>query len=73
MVEKYQACKKQPESTQVTCEKWVEYCKGYELMLEQQIKSNVKFGIGFRKNDQTKNIAENDSGLVEIISTNKDG
>ncbi|MFS7979584.1 hypothetical protein Hanom_Chr10g00929411 [Helianthus anomalus] len=49
MVEKYQSCKKELESTQITCEKWVESCKGYELMLEKQIKSNVKFGIGFRK------------------------
>ncbi|MFS7918511.1 hypothetical protein Hanom_Chr03g00202041 [Helianthus anomalus] len=52
MVEKYQICKKELEPTQITCEKWVESCKGYELMLEKQIKSNVKFGIGFRENDQ---------------------
>ena len=73
MVEKYQVCKKELESTQITCEKWVESCKGYELMLEKQIKSNVKFGIGFRKNDQVENTAVNESGSVEIIPTNKDG
>ncbi|MFS7994294.1 hypothetical protein Hanom_Chr12g01104201 [Helianthus anomalus] len=49
MVEKYQSCKKELESTQIICEKWVESCKGYELMLEKQIKSNMKFGKGFRK------------------------
>ena len=47
MVEKYQVCKKELESTQITCERWVESCKGYEVMLEKQIKSNVKFGVWF--------------------------
>ena len=28
LVEKYQVCKKELESTQITCEKWVESCKG---------------------------------------------
>ncbi|MFS7998655.1 hypothetical protein Hanom_Chr12g01156441 [Helianthus anomalus] len=49
MVEKYQRCKKELKSTQITCDKWVETCKGYELMLEKHIKGNVKFRIGFRK------------------------
>ncbi|KAJ0618159.1 hypothetical protein HanHA89_Chr02g0050011 [Helianthus annuus] len=73
VIETYQACKKELESTQITYEKCVESCKGYELMLEKQIKSNVKFGIGFRKNDQIKNTAVNESGSVEIIPSNKDG
>ncbi|MFS8032479.1 hypothetical protein Hanom_Chr17g01558261 [Helianthus anomalus] len=73
MVEKYQVCKKVLESTEITCQKWVESCKGYELMLEKQIKSNVKFGIGFRKHDQTKNTVENESNFVEVIPKNKDG
>ncbi|MFS8021462.1 hypothetical protein Hanom_Chr16g01427661 [Helianthus anomalus] len=52
-------------------EKWVESCKGYELMLEKQIKSYVKFGNGFRKNDQVSvNIVVNESGFVEVIQTN---
>ncbi|MFS7935909.1 hypothetical protein Hanom_Chr05g00409101 [Helianthus anomalus] len=34
MVEKYQVCKKELESTQITCEKWAESFNGYELMLE---------------------------------------
>ncbi|MFS7995222.1 hypothetical protein Hanom_Chr12g01115511 [Helianthus anomalus] len=67
MVEKYQSCTKEIESTQITCEKWVESCKGYELMLEKQIKNNVKFGIGFRKNDQiSENTVVNEYGLVEL-------
>ncbi|MFS7946866.1 hypothetical protein Hanom_Chr06g00541411 [Helianthus anomalus] len=51
MVEKYQSFKKELESTQITCEKLVESYKGYEFMLEKQIKNNMKFAIGFRKND----------------------
>ncbi|MFS7998661.1 hypothetical protein Hanom_Chr12g01156521 [Helianthus anomalus] len=74
MVEKYQSCKKEFEFTQITCEIWVESCKGYELMLEKQIKSNMKFGIGFRKNDQiSENIVVNESGLVKVIPTNLAG
>ncbi|MFS7996059.1 hypothetical protein Hanom_Chr12g01125391 [Helianthus anomalus] len=74
MIEKYHSCKKELESTQITCEKWVESCKGYELMLEKQIKTNVKLGIFFGKNDQvSQNIAENNYGSVEIIPTNMAG
>ncbi|MFS7976628.1 hypothetical protein Hanom_Chr10g00894611 [Helianthus anomalus] len=44
-------------------------------MLEKQIKSNVKFGVGFRKHDQIENTLANESvqTSVEIIPTNKDG
>ncbi|MFS7998231.1 hypothetical protein Hanom_Chr12g01151291 [Helianthus anomalus] len=74
MVEKYQSCKKELESTQITCEKWIKSFKGYELMLEKQIKSNVKFGIGFRKNDQVcKNTVVNESDFVKITPTNLAG
>ncbi|MFS7997345.1 hypothetical protein Hanom_Chr12g01140651 [Helianthus anomalus] len=74
MAEKYQVCKKELKSTQITCEKWVESCKGYELMLEKQIKSNVKFGIGFGKHDQTsKNTAKIEFGLIKVIPTNMAG
>ncbi|MFS7920805.1 hypothetical protein Hanom_Chr03g00229071 [Helianthus anomalus] len=74
MAEKYQSCKKELESTQITCEKWVESCKGYELMWENRIKSNVKFGIRFSKNDQiSENTAEIESDLVEVIPTNLAG
>ncbi|MFS7954382.1 hypothetical protein Hanom_Chr07g00629621 [Helianthus anomalus] len=47
--------------------------KGYELMLEKQSKSNVKFGIGFRNHDQTENTSETESSLVEVIPTNMAG
>ncbi|MFS7962855.1 hypothetical protein Hanom_Chr08g00731421 [Helianthus anomalus] len=74
MVEKYHSCNKKLESTQITCEKWVESCKGYELMLEKHIKRNVKFGTGFRKNDQiSENTAKIESDLVEVIQTNLAG
>ncbi|MFS8033754.1 hypothetical protein Hanom_Chr17g01573301 [Helianthus anomalus] len=73
-VEKYQSCKKDLESTQITYEKWVESCKGYELMLEKQIKSIVKFSIGFRKNNQiSENTTVNESVLLELIPTNLAG
>ncbi|MFS7888942.1 hypothetical protein Hanom_Chr00s000002g01600911 [Helianthus anomalus] len=71
MVKNYQSCIKELESTQITCEKWLESCKGYELMLEKEIKSNVKFDIGFRKHDQTyEKTYEIKFGLVEVIPTN---
>ncbi|KAJ0940057.1 hypothetical protein HanRHA438_Chr02g0068361 [Helianthus annuus] len=74
MIESYQSCKKELESTQITCEKWVESCNGYEMLLEKQIKSNVKFGVGFRKhdNEQPSNTSI-DSEMVEIIPTNSIG
>ncbi|MFS7938501.1 hypothetical protein Hanom_Chr05g00440461 [Helianthus anomalus] len=43
-------------------------------MLEKQIKSNVKFGIDFRKHNQTsENITKIEYGLVEVIPTNMAG
>ncbi|KAJ0467321.1 putative transcription factor interactor and regulator CCHC(Zn) family [Helianthus annuus] len=77
MVEKYQVCKKELESTQITCEKWVESCKGYEVMLEKQIKINVKFGVGYRKHDDEntafgKSVSTTNE-TTEFIPTNKDG
>ncbi|KAJ0621741.1 hypothetical protein HanIR_Chr01g0012141 [Helianthus annuus] len=73
MVEKYQVCKKELESTQITCERWVESCKGYEVMLEKQLKSNVKFGIGHRKYDDIASTAAMQAVSSEIIPTNKNG
>ena len=73
LIEKYQGCKKELESTQITCERWVESCKGYEVMLEKQLKSNVKFGIGHRKYDDLVNTAEKQVVSSEIIPTNKSG
>ncbi|MFS7931135.1 hypothetical protein Hanom_Chr04g00352491 [Helianthus anomalus] len=77
MVEKYQVCKKELESTQITCERWVKSCKGYEVMLEKQIESNVKFGVGYRKYDDVNIVSEkfvSTTGVsAELIPTNKNG
>ncbi|MFS8000937.1 hypothetical protein Hanom_Chr13g01184431 [Helianthus anomalus] len=72
MIEKYQSCRKELESTQINCEKWVEPCVGFEMLFNKQTKSNVKFGIGY-KESKSKNSKENeniDSYLVEVIPTN---
>ncbi|MFS8025219.1 hypothetical protein Hanom_Chr16g01472401 [Helianthus anomalus] len=70
MKEKYQNCKRELESTQITCERWVESCNGYEMLLEKQRKSNMKFGVGFRKYDQEQLTNTSiDSEMVEIIPT----
>ncbi|MFS7950857.1 hypothetical protein Hanom_Chr07g00588131 [Helianthus anomalus] len=36
MIEKYQGCKKELESTQINCEKWVESCVGFEMFLNKE-------------------------------------
>ncbi|MFS7954796.1 hypothetical protein Hanom_Chr07g00634841 [Helianthus anomalus] len=59
MIEKYHNCKKELKSTQIPCEKWVELCTSYEILMEKQIKSNVKFGVGFRKHDNYPYSTEN--------------
>ena len=70
MIEKYHVCKKELESTQITCEKWVESSKGYEILLNQQIKSNIKFGLGFKEEDldSTEIIPSNENGQVVKIT-----
>ncbi|KAJ0632047.1 putative transcription factor interactor and regulator CCHC(Zn) family [Helianthus annuus] len=77
LVEKYQVCKKELESTQITCERWVESCKWYEVMLEKQIKSNVKFGVGYRKHDDENTAFEKSVSTTDVttefIPTNKNG
>ncbi|MFS8021195.1 hypothetical protein Hanom_Chr16g01424591 [Helianthus anomalus] len=44
---KYQTFQKELESTHVNCQKWIESCKGFEILLNQQIQSNVKFGLEY--------------------------
>src|ERR1044071_5467286 len=39
--------RKELVDTKVTCEKWVESCKDYQLLLNKQSASNVRFGIGY--------------------------
>ncbi|MFS7914134.1 hypothetical protein Hanom_Chr02g00149811 [Helianthus anomalus] len=74
MVEKYQNCKKELESIQITCERWVKSCNGYEVNLEKQRKNHVKFGVGFRKYDQERQTNTSiDSEMIEIITTTSNG
>ncbi|MFS7913508.1 hypothetical protein Hanom_Chr02g00142611 [Helianthus anomalus] len=75
MIEKYQGCKKELESTQITCEKWVESYDGFEMLLIQHTKSNVKFGIGFSDSDN-KDSEDNihiNSKMIEVTPTNSRG
>ncbi|MFS7977538.1 hypothetical protein Hanom_Chr10g00905131 [Helianthus anomalus] len=74
MIEIYQNCKKELEYTQITCERWVKSCHGYEMLLDKQMKSNVKFGVGFRKYDQEhQDKTTIDSELLEVIPTTSEG
>ncbi|KAD4584957.1 hypothetical protein E3N88_22558 [Mikania micrantha] len=47
MLVKHNDLKQTLATTQVECEKWVESCKGFEMLLNKQTASNVKFGIGY--------------------------
>ncbi|KAD4584712.1 hypothetical protein E3N88_22313 [Mikania micrantha] len=47
MLVKHNDLKQTLAATQVECEKWVESCKGFELLLNKQTTSNVRFGIGY--------------------------
>ncbi|KAD3066358.1 hypothetical protein E3N88_34238 [Mikania micrantha] len=47
MLVKHNDLKQTLAATQVNCEKWVESCKGFEMLLSKQSASNVKFGIGY--------------------------
>ncbi|KAD7117276.1 hypothetical protein E3N88_04544 [Mikania micrantha] len=47
MFVKHNDLKQTLAATQVECAKWVESCKGFELLLNKQTASNVKFGIGY--------------------------
>ncbi|KAD3640040.1 hypothetical protein E3N88_29263 [Mikania micrantha] len=47
MLVKHNDLKQTLAATQVNCEKWVESCKGFEMLLNKQSASNVKFGIGY--------------------------
>ncbi|KAD7116749.1 hypothetical protein E3N88_04017 [Mikania micrantha] len=47
MLVKHNDLKQTLAATQVKCEKWVESCKGFEMLLNKQTASNVKFGIEY--------------------------
>ena len=74
MITKYQSCKSELESTQVECEKWVESCRGFEMLLNKQTKSHVKFGFGFATTAPAfENTDTKDQKSVEIVPTNLQG
>ncbi|MFS7920035.1 hypothetical protein Hanom_Chr03g00219571 [Helianthus anomalus] len=74
MIENYQNCRKELESTPITCENWVESCHGYEMLLDKQIKSNVKLRVSFKKYDQEQETqASFDSKMFKIIPTTSTG
>ena len=47
LVENLSKVKQELADTKVNCETWVESCKGYQMLLNKQSASNVKFGIGY--------------------------
>src|ERR1043165_7225273 len=74
MMTKYHSCKKELMSTQVECEKWVESCKGFEMLLNKQTKSHVKFGFGFQTTAPAfQNTDKREQKLVEVVPTNLEG
>ena len=75
MITKYQGCKKELESTQVECQRWVESSKGFEMILNQQSKSHVKFGFGYTETtDQpSQSTDKKTQQLAEVIPTNLSG
>ncbi|MFS7960728.1 hypothetical protein Hanom_Chr08g00706461 [Helianthus anomalus] len=64
MIEKYPSCKKEMESTQINCEKWIESCTSYEMLHEKQIISKVKFSVGFRKHYNFQHSTNKNSHLL---------
>src|ERR1043165_7097288 len=55
MIDDLGMVRKELADTKVTCEKWVESCKGYQLLLNKQSASNVRFGIGYNHTETPTN------------------
>ncbi|MFS8032516.1 hypothetical protein Hanom_Chr17g01558701 [Helianthus anomalus] len=75
MIEKYRGYKKELEFTQISYENWVESCAIFEILLNQQTKTNVKFVIEFSKsyNQSSKDNIHFDPNIIEVIPTNSSG
>src|ERR1043165_77993 len=69
MIEDLGNVRKELADTKVDCEKWVESCRGYEMLLNKQTSSNVKFGIGYNHTetptDFTPKTADDESRIVQ--------
>ena len=52
LVENIGKVKQELADTKVNYETWIESCKGYQMLLNKQSASNVKFGIGYNHNHQ---------------------
>src|ERR1043165_915427 len=57
MIDDLGMVRKELADTKVTCEKWVESCKGYQLLLNKQSASNVRFGIGYNHTETPTNFS----------------
>jgi hypothetical protein len=60
---------KELADTKVDCEKWVESCKGFKMLLNKQSASNVKFGIRYNHieapTDYTPKTADDRSAIIQ--------
>ncbi|KAD2805405.1 hypothetical protein E3N88_38782 [Mikania micrantha] len=65
MLVKHNDLKQTLAATQVNCEKWVESCKGFEMLLSKQSASNVKFGIEV---SDSADISEEDSNVCKAAA-----
>ena len=63
--EKYYACKDELSQTQVSCEKWVESCKGFKMLLQKQVHSKARFGIGYNHTPQPEDYTPIDNNKEE--------
>jgi hypothetical protein len=56
--------------TKVDCEKWVESCKGYQMLLNKQTAANVKFGIGYTHTESPTDFThKTDNDGMKLIQT----
>src|ERR1043165_4108251 len=69
MIENLGKVRKVLADTKVDCENWVESCRGYQMLLNKQTSSNVKFGIGYNHTetptDFTPKTADDESRIVQ--------
>ncbi|KAD0053224.1 hypothetical protein E3N88_44863 [Mikania micrantha] len=65
MLVKHNDLKQTLAATQINCEKWVESCKGFEMLLCKQSASNIKFGIEM---SDSADISEEDSNVCKAAA-----
>ena len=73
MVDNLGKVRQELADTKVNCATWVESCKGYQMLLNKQSASNVKFGIGYNHTeppiDFTPKTSEEGSENVQVLTS----